>query len=349
MLFFGTAPSIARYESVNYPAIERLTNKQLGFFWRPEEVDLTRDASDFKRLSLQEQHIFTSNIKRQIVLDTVQGRAPSLALLPLASEPELEAFIQTWTFFETIHSRSYTHIIRAIYSNPTAVLDTVLNSCEIVACQRDINYFYDQLIRANASGQFGDYEHKKKLWLCLNAINALEGVRFYVSFACAWNFAEQKLMEGNAKIIRLIARDENLHLAFTQQLLKILVSDDRDFAKIQSESREEVIKIFEDVATQEKAWALYLFRDGSMLGLNERLLCQYIDWITGKRLSAIGYARKEWPATIDPPTSNPLPWTQAWISSHDVQVAPQEVVITSYVIGDVISDLDDNTFRSIEL
>jgi ribonucleoside-diphosphate reductase beta chain len=338
--FFGKQVNIARYDKQRYNIFEKLTDKQLGFFWRPEEVDLSRDGKDFKGLSDHEKHIFTSNLKRQILLDSVQGRAPSLAFLPICSLPELETWIQTWTFSETIHSRSYTHIIRNVYSDPSRVFDEMLDIQEIADCAHDISKYYDDLIAFNSAVRY-NYDHKKALWLCLNAVNALEGVRFYVSFACSWAFAEVKKMEGNAKIIKLIARDENVHLASTQQLLKILPKEDPDFARIQEETRDECISMFHRVVEQEKSWASYLFKEGSMIGLNEELLCQYVDHIAAKRMGNIGLNGK--------PGANPLPWTQKWISGSEVQVAPQETEITSYVIGGVKKDVDENTFKGFQL
>jgi ribonucleoside-diphosphate reductase beta chain len=338
--FFGKPVNIARYDKQRYSIFEKLTDKQLGFFWRPEEVDLSRDGKDFKGLSDHEKHIFTSNLKRQILLDSVQGRAPSLAFLPICSLPELETWIQTWTFSETIHSRSYTHIIRNVYSDPSRVFDEMLDIQEIADCAHDISKYYDNLIAFNSVMRY-NYDHKKALWLCLNAVNALEGVRFYVSFACSWAFAEVKKMEGNAKIIKLIARDENVHLASTQQLLKILPKEDPDFARIQEETRDACIDMFYRVVEQEKSWAHYLFQNGSMIGLNEELLCNYVDHIAAKRMGAIGLNGK--------PGANPLPWTQKWISGSDVQVAPQETEITSYVIGGVKKDVDENTFKGFTL
>jgi len=352
--FFDEPVDVARYDKVKHPIFEKLTQKQLGFFWRETEVDLSRDAKDFKGLTEHEKHIFTSNLKRQILLDSVQGRAPVMAFGPICSLPELETWIQTWTFFETIHSRAYTHIIRNIYSDPSKVFDELLELQEIVDCAQDISKYYDDLIYQNdqfrsdpnqivESGYFNSYTHKKALWLCLNAVNALEGVRFYVSFACSWNFAEQKKMEGNAKIIKFIARDENVHLASTQNLIKILPKEDPDFAKIAEETQDECVKIFEKVVLQEKAWAHYLFKDGSMIGLNEKLLGDYVEWITHKRMTNIG---------LESPYSggaNPLPWTTKWIAGSEVQVAPQETEITSYIVGGVKNDVDDSTFNGFSL
>jgi len=341
--FFGKPVNIARYDKQRYNAFEKLTEKQLGFFWRPEEIDLSRDGKDFKALNDHEKHIFTSNLKRQILLDSVQGRAPSLAFLPITSLPELETWIQTWAFYETIHSRSYTHIIRNVYSDPSRVFDEMLDIQEIADCATDISKYYDDLISFNVRWNGGNahYDHKKALWLCLNAVNALEGVRFYVSFACSWAFAEVKKMEGNAKIIKLIARDENVHLASTQQLLKILPKEDPVFARIQEETRDDCISMFSRVVDQEKSWAHYLFKEGSMIGLNEQLLCDYVDYIAAKRMGAIGLNGK--------PGSNPLPWTQKWIAGSDVQVAPQETEITSYINGGVLKDVDQDSFKGFSL
>ena len=346
--FFDDAPTIARYDKVKYSWIEKLTDRQLGFFWRPEEVDIYKDAKDFKDLTTHEQHIFTSNLKRQILLDSVQGRAPTAAFGPITSLPELETWITTWAFSETIHSRSYTHIIRNIYPNPSKVFDEIMDIAEIVDCAKDISKYYDELIEMNNTDRndrylYNAYEHKKALWLTLMSVNVLEGVRFYVSFACSWAFAEVKKMEGNAKIIKFIARDENLHLAGTQQLLKALQKEDEDFAKIADDTKDECVNLFVGAVEQEKAWASYLFKDGSMVGLNETLLNEYIEWIAHKRMQTVG---------LDSPYkggSNPLPWTQKWISGAEVQVAPQETEITSYVVGGVKKDVTTDTFKGFSL
>ena len=354
-IFFDDSVGIARYDTQKYSFFEKLTERQMGYFWLPTEVDLSRDSKDFKQLTPSEQHVFTSNLKRQILLDSIQGRAPSLAFLPICSLPEIENWIQAWTFFETIHSRSYTHIIRNVYSNPSVVFEDMTEIQEIVACGNDISKYYDTLIEWNSTKDCGghdcfsynrerdSYYHKKHLWNALMAVNILEGIRFYVSFACSWAFAELKRMEGNAKIIKFIARDENLHLASTQQLLKILPKDDEDYAKVKEENRTLNILMFIDAVNQEKEWAKYLFKDGSMVGLNDQLLCDYIEWIAHKRMTAVG---------LDSPYkggSNPLPWTQKWISGSDVQVAPQETEITSYVVGGVNNDVNENTFKGISL
>lgn len=337
-----------RFDTLKYKQFDKITDKQLGFFWRPEEVDILRDAKDFKDLSEHEQHIFTSNLKRQILLDSVQGRSPNLAFLPIVSIPELETWIETWAFSETIHSRSYTHIIRNVYSDPSKVFDEMLDIKEIVDCADSITENYDKLIeynevRSRGLASYDEYEHKKRIWKCIMSVNILEGVRFYVSFACSWAFAELKRMEGNAKIIKLIARDENVHLASTQQMLKFLPQEDKDFAKIKEETREECKQMFIDAVEQEKNWADYLFKDGSIIGLNAELLKQYVEFIAAKRMHAVGLEK------VYNSGTNPLPWTQKWIGGGEVQVAPQETEISSYVIGGTKQDVTEDTFKGFSL
>ncbi len=342
---------IARYDQLKYPEIDALTQKMLGFFWRPEEVDINTDRSDFMKMPDNAQHIFTSNLKRQILLDSIQGRSPALSFLRIVSNPELETCIETWSFFETIHSRSYTHIIKNVYPNPSEIFDTLMDIPEIVTCAKDISKYYDDLIDAiniwETLGKKGitEYALKKKLWLCLNSVNVLEGIRFYVSFACSWAFAESKLMEGNAKIIKQIARDEATHLALTQRLIKHwLKQDDPDFIKIAEETQAECIEIFKLAIQQEIEWARYLFKDGSILGLNEQLLEDYVLYIGAQRMKAI-----DLPVDFEYPKRDPLPWTRNWIASKGTQVAPQETEISSYIVGGINNDLDISKLGGFKL
>lgn len=343
---------IARYDNPKYPRLDRLTEQQWGFFWQPSEIDVSRDRKDFADLSDHEKHIFTSNLKRQILLDSVQGRSPGMAFGSLTSLPELEIFIGAWQFFETIHSKSYTHIIRNVYSNPSKVFDEINSVPEILDCAADISKYYDNLIAFTNKVENDGYsktrtikEHKKHLWLALNAVNILEGIRFYVSFACSWAFAEQRKMEGNAKIIKFIARDENLHLAATQFIINELPKDDKDFVAIKQECEDEVVQMFVAAVDQEKAWAEYLFKDGSMIGLTKDLLAQYIEWIASSRMQRIGV-----PCPYTVSQANPLPWTASWIAGKERQVAPQQVQVSSYVAGGVDkSSVNKSAFKGMQL
>ena len=361
-MFFGKPLGIQRYDSYKYPIFEKLTTQQLGYFWRPEEVSLQKDRGDYHTLRSEQKHIYTSNLKYQIMLDSVQGRGPGMAFIPYCSLPELEACMEVWGFMEMIHSRSYTYIIKNIYSDPTEVLDKIVTDKRILERASSVTSSYDDFI--NSAHQYdtgmlwqlateGHYagtserrELKRKLYRAIANVNILEGIRFYVSFACSFAFGELKLMEGSAKIISLIARDENQHLAITQNILKNWrKGDDPEMREIAKEEEEWVYKMFDLAVNEEKRWADYLFKDGSMIGLNDKLLQQYVEWIANRRLVAIGLKRQYDISA----KNNPLPWTQHWISSKGLQVAPQETEVESYVVGGIKQDVKKNTFSGFKL
>lgn len=359
-MFFGNTVNVARYDQQKHPIFEKLIEKQISFFWRPEEVDVSKDRVDFQSLSDSEKHIFISNLKYQTLLDSVQGRSPNIAFLPILSLPELETWVETWSFFETIHSRSYTHILRNLFSDPSPIFDDIVTNKHIKKRATDISKYYDDLIFLTQLWQTqGEGIHtidgvaytvtmrelKKKLFLCMNSVNALEAIRFYVSFACTFAFAERELMEGNSKIIRLIARDENLHLTSTQHILNLWMKgkDDPEMAEIAEELKEEAKAIFMLAVEQEKEWAGYLFEQGSMIGLNKDILCQYVEYIANHRMSAIGMGQ---PFDI---TTNPLPWMNNYLNSDNVQVAPQESEISSYLVGQIDSEVSVSDFDDFDL
>ena len=361
-MFFGDSVNVARFDQQKFEMFEKLTEKQLSFFWRPEEIDVSKDKIDFGKLLPNEKHIFISNLQYQILLDSVQGRSPNIAFLPIVSLPELENWVETWAFSETIHSRSYTHIIRAIVNEPGAVFDEIMKTEEIIQRATSVSKYYDKLIKhtqaylLNGEGEnqidgkiitINMYSLKRLLYLTLMSVNILEAIRFYVSFACSFAFAERKVMEGNAKIIKLIARDEALHLTGTQHMLNLMRDgkDDPDMQAIAIECEAEVIQMFKDAAEQEKEWAEYLFKDGSMIGLNAQILKQYLEYITNIRMSALNMQ------PIFEQTTNPLPWLNHWLDSDNVQVAPQETEITSYLVSAIDNTIDseDEDFSDFKL
>jgi ribonucleoside-diphosphate reductase beta chain len=361
-MFFGDSVNVARFDQQKFEMFEKLTEKQLSFFWRPEEIDVSKDKIDFGKLLPNEKHIFISNLQYQILLDSVQGRSPNIAFLPIVSLPELENWVETWAFSETIHSRSYTHIIRAIVNEPGAVFDEIMKTEEIIQRATSVSKHYDKLIKhtqaylLNGEGEqqidgkiitINMYSLKRLLYLTLMSVNILEAIRFYVSFACSFAFAERKVMEGNAKIIKLIARDEALHLTGTQHMLNLMRDgkDDPDMQAIAIECEAEVIQMFKDAAEQEKEWAEYLFKDGSMIGLNAQILKQYLEYITNIRMSALNMQ------PIFEQTTNPLPWLNHWLDSDNVQVAPQETEITSYLVSAIDNTIDseDEDFSDFKL
>ena len=363
-MFFGAPLGVQRYDNFKYPSFETLTKQQLGYFWRPEEVSLQKDRGDYQTLRPEQKHIYTSNLKYQIMLDSVQGRAPGMAFLPYCSLPELEACMEVWSFMEMIHSRSYTYVIKNVYPDPSEVFDTIIKDPKILERAATVTGSYDEFINeAQGWGQSNLWrdmdksldtslpvlemkEVKRKLYRAVANVNILEGIRFYVSFACSFAFGELKLMEGSAKIISLIARDENQHLAITQNILNNWrKGDDPEMVQIIKEEEEWTYKMFDNCVNEEKAWAEYLFKNGSMIGLNDKLLQQYVEWIANRRMKSIGLK----PAYDIPASHNPLPWTSHWISSKGLQVVPQETEVESYVVGGIVQDVKKDTFSGFKL
>ena len=361
-MFFGQPLGVQRYDNFKYPSFENLTKSQLGYFWRPEEVSLQKDRGDYQALRPEQKHIYTSNLKYQIMLDSVQGRAPGMAFLPYCSLPELEACMECWSFMEMIHSRSYTYVIKNVYPDPSEVFDKILNDDRILERAASVTESYDTFINyAQEWGQGHMWEEgwkssstsvwtrkdlKRHLYRAVANVNILEGIRFYVSFACSFAFGELKLMEGSAKIISLIARDENQHLAITQNILNYWrKGDDPEMKEIVKEEEQWTYKMFERCVNEEKVWAEYLFKDGSMIGLNDKLLHQYVEWIANRRIKSIGLK----PVYDIPARNNPLPWTEHWISSKGLQVAPQETEVESYIVGGIKQDVKKDTFSGFKL
>ena len=361
-MFFGKPLGVQRYDNFKYPAFENLTKSQLGYFWRPEEVSLQKDRGDYQALRSEQKHIFTSNLKYQTMLDSVQGRAPGMAFLPYCSLPELESCMEVWSFMEMIHSRSYTYIVKNVYSDASEVFDTILRDEKILERAKSVTESYDDFIhdaqewgsgcmwtasgRGSPTSEWCLKDLKRKLYRAVANVNILEGIRFYVSFACSFAFGELKLMEGSAKIISLIARDENQHLALTQNIINNWrKGDDKEMQEIVKEEEEWTYGMFDKCVNEEKKWADYLFKDGSMIGLNDKLLQQYVEWIANKRLRAIGLK----PVYDIPLKNNPLPWTEHWISSKGLQVAPQETEVESYVVGGIKQDVKKDTFSGFKL
>jgi len=361
-MFFGQPLGVQQYTSFKYPIFDKLTQTQLGFFWKPDEISLQKDRNDYQTLRPEQKHIFTSNLKYQVMLDSVQGRGPGLAFIPYCSLPELESAMTVWEMMEMIHSRSYTHIIKNLYPNPDEVFSTILDDEKILSRARSVTSSYDEFIQAahvyDSSNEHifaregveasrdSRLELKRKLFRAMMNVNILEGIRFYVSFACSFAFGENKVMEGSAKIISLIARDENQHLVLTQNIINNWAKgDDPEMKTIYHEEMERSSKMFESTVNEEKAWAQYLFKDGSMIGLSEKLLSNYVEWIANRRMKAIGLK----PLYDIPAKNNPLPWTDHWIKSKSVQVAPQETEVESYIIGGIKQDIKEDAFAGFKL
>lgn len=373
-MFFGSGLGIARYDIQRHKVFEDLTEKQLSFFWRPEEVNLMMDAAQFNKLPQYQQNIFTNNLKYQSLLDSIQGRAPSAVLMSLISDPSLDTWVATWTFSETIHSRSYTHIMRNLYTDPSKVFDEIVLDEAIMKRAESIGRYYDDVLTKTRywENAKADIEYQKEinadeddikdaiehemywkrelmrsLYLCLHVINALEAIRFYVSFACTFNFHKNmEIMEGNAKIMKFIARDEQLHLKGTQYIIRQLQlgTDGDEWVKIAKECEQEAVDIFMEVNRQEKDWAVHLFKNGDVPGLNTNSMWSFIDYLTVSRMKQCGL-----PCPItDAPVKHPYPWIREYLNSDNVQSAPQEVELSSYLVAQIDNDVDDKVMMSFK-
>ncbi|EFW3029271.1 ribonucleotide-diphosphate reductase subunit beta [Shigella flexneri] len=373
-MFFGSGLGLARYDIQRHRVFEELIEKSLSFFWRPEEVNLMMDAAQFNKLPQYQQNIFTNNLKYQSLLDSIQGRAPSAVLMSLISDPSLDTWVATWTFSETIHSRSYTHIMRNLYTDPSKVFDEIVLDEAIMKRAESIGRYYDDVLIKTRywENAKADIEYQKEinadedviedaiehemywkrelmrsLYLCLHVINALEAIRFYVSFACTFNFHKNmEIMEGNAKIMKFIARDEQLHLKGTQYIIRQLQlgTDGDEWVKIAKECEQEAVDIFMEVNRQEKDWAVHLFKDGDVPGLNTNSMWSFIDYLTVSRMKQCGL-----PCPItDAPVKHPYPWIREYLNSDNVQSAPQEVELSSYLVAQIDNDVDDKVMMSFK-
>lgn len=359
-MFLGEAPNVQRFDTMKHRVFYDLTKRAWSFFWRPEEVDMTKDNIDFQKLTEHGKFVYTQNLFFQSLLDSIQGRGPNLVLLPIVSDVSLENFITVWTAYEgAIHSDSYTHMIRNVYPDPSAVFDQIMVSPAILKRAKAITKYYDAVLTEirvleNLESQ-GAHQSlikaqrtvlKEALYLCMHVINALEAIRFYVSFICNFSFAEHSgLMEGSAKIMKFISRDEALHLKVTQTIISLWQrgKDDPEMVEISKRLESKAVDIFEEVVEQEKEWAEHLFGDKSLNGLNKTLLCDYIEYLADNRMRAAGL-----PSSFKK-RKNPLPWVTTWLNSETVQVAPQEVEVSSYLIGAIDPTIDDEFLEELKL
>lgn len=331
-LFLGEGLSLQRFDKPKYPVFLEQYNDQIEAFWRPEEIELKKDRADFRKLSEHEQFIFLSNLKYQTMMDSVIARGvPSVT--QYVSNPELEVCMNVWGFFENIHSYSYSYLINNVFPDPTSVLDSVLEDKEILKRAKAVAESYDALNQEFKSTK----DLKSQIYLTLVNINILEGLRFYVSFACALAFEQINKMAGNARIIRLIKTDEAKHMFITQSVIKILREQEEEgFIEIVKKEEDTAIELFMQAAAEEKEWASYLFKDGGLIGLNAKILHQYIEWLTDTRLVGLGLPKQF-------KTKNPISWLD--MDSEKEQVAPQESESISYKVGAFVDDISDANFN----
>lgn len=343
-MFLGKGRNLQRYDVYKYRFFFDMGEKMDSVFWKPNEISLLKDKVDYHDLVNFERRIFDLNLKRQILLDSIQGRSIQQTFGRVTTLPELEYAFERWQYQESNHSNTYSHILRNVYDNPADVFDTIINDEMIKKHAKNITSEYENLydlINIYEAGIDVKIEDlKDAIWLALISVNILEGIRFYVSFACTFAFAENKKMEGNAKELKLIARDENQHLALTQKMINILRKEDSEgFKETIERNKAKVQEMYLNSTKEEIEWAEYLFQDGSILGLNTNILTKYMEYITNQRLRAIGMDK------IFEQYQNPLPWMDAWLGSSKTEQLPQETEITSYVIGTLDKSVTEDVWE----
>ena len=336
-MFFGEDLSLQRYDQIKYQKFYDLYDQQLNFFWRPQEVSLVKDISDYKSLSDEERFVFDNNLKFQTMTDSMLSRSIH-ELMKYVTNPELEICMNTWSFFETIHSNSYTYILNNVYPDSTKFFNSVLEDPEIVKRATAISGKYDQLLS-------GGTDERQRLYDAVLATQITEGLIFYVSFACSFYFGYRGKMEGNSKIIKFSSRDENLHVAITQNIMKNWMNNpDEGFQDIVKNNEDKVYAAYEMAVNAEKDWADYLFSKGNLVGLTSESLKHYVEWLANNRLSSLGY-KKIYPNAKNNPLSG---WLDSFYDSKKLQVAPQETELSSYVKG-VDNTINENVFAGFKL
>ncbi len=330
--------SIQRYDDFAYPKQDKFTKTQRGAIWVPDEVTLTKDKIDFTKANEETRFIFTSNLLRQTAIDSIQGRMPVQIFTPVCSIPETEAWVLWWSAFEQIHSESYSHIIRNIYNMPQDQFNSIHDTSEIVNMVSGIEKYYNDLHLLNCKKALGlpvaEYDHIKAIYLALIASYGLEAIRFMVSFSTSLGMTENRIFIGNGNIISLILADELLHTSATAWLINTNVKDDPRFQQMKEDCKKEVNDMLLAVIDEEKGWAKYQFQKGTILGLNEQIMCAHVDWTAQERLRAIGV---KYDAGIK---SAPLPWFNKHLNTNKKQTALQENESVSYVVGAMTTEIN---------
>lgn len=337
-LFLGKPLALQRYDQLKYPKLYELAEQMEEYFWRAKEISLMKDRNDYLDLTESERFVFDTNLKWQTATDSMLSRSLN-TIAQYVSNPELEACIQVWSFFESnIHSRSYSHILKNVYPDESVFWDSILSDQEVTRRAKEIKNDYDIFFENE-----GDI--KDKIFNALLSTQITEGLSFYSSFVCSFFFAARGKMEGNGKIIKLIARDENLHVAVSNNVLHYLRdNEDEGFKETVKKNEQKVYEAYQMAVKHEKRWADYLFSKGSLLGLNADILKQYVEWLANNRLASLGYKR------IFEIKKNPLgTWYDQFMNSDKVQVAPQETEISSYKIGARNTQINHSEFSDIDL
>ena len=363
-MFFGKGRNVQRFDVLKYKNFDKLNDDMQGFDWKHDEVSLIKDIKDFRyAFKNPEKFVLTRVLQKLIFLDSLQGRGPFLILGQIATLPELENAILTWTYFEAgKHSRTYTEELRALYDHPDKIFDESFEIPELLELTNSIknpferayfnviNYLYKTQRDITLTNE-EIYELYDSILMVIVEINTLEGIRFYTGFAAIWALTEgQKYIPGTSENLCFISRDENIHLAISQHLLKNLKKKDEEgFKEYYKAATERIQARYIEVFREEVKWVDYLFSQGSYLGMNANILKQYLTFITIKRMKAIGIKVTKEMLDGHWCVVNPIPWVDKYINMDSVEKLPQEENVLNYVTGGVNQDVDESTEIEIAL
>lgn len=348
-IFFGSGKNTQRYDVVKFPIFDTLFEKMAGQDWVHDEIACTKDHADFRMLSPSMKHAYTSVLNKLIFLDSIQGRGILQTIGSVVTNPEFESCMTEWQRFEiSRHSRSYTHILRSVYDNPSEVFDSSFSIPVLLDLANDVSQYYEDCFKTVTEyhcGLASIEDTKRAIIKMLVEINILEGVRFYSGFATIWSMHySQGLMERTSKILQLICRDENLHLGVTQHLLNILAHNkDEGFTEIFAELGDYIKDRYDTVYDQECLWVDYLFKEGEFLGMSADLAKMYLKYLVYVRLRAIS------PRSVsgEAPT-NPLKWINSYISFDQNFVPLQESEVINYKMDIMDPNITDSKLTELK-
>jgi ribonucleoside-diphosphate reductase beta chain len=355
-LFFGAGKNSQRFDVLKYPFLDKSNDTQQGFDWKHDEIPLGKDSKDYKTAaSTPQKWVIDVTFQKLIFLDSVQGRGPVLIFGQIATLPELENVINVWQYFEgNKHSRTYTEILRSLYTEPDKMFDSAFEIEELQSIAKKIASVYEKtyqsvieyVYKTQRNIEFTKedlHELKKDIIRCLFEINALEGVRFYSSFAAIWAMEKSEgLFPGCSENLQFICRDENEHLALTQNLLKYLrKNEDEEFIEAYEEIKEELEKRYYEIYFEELDWINFLFKEGSYIGMNDEILKNYLNYLIIRRMKSLGINPTKEKLGGRYVIKNPLPWVDRYINMDKNEKLPQEEKILNYITGGIDQDVTE--------
>lgn len=333
-LFLGQQLGVIDTINVQYPKLEELYQKQLSQIWSEFEISLEQDKMDMLNVPKATRELMVKTIMFQTSADSCACRSIVEILGKYISNSELLNLVTLQTFFEVIHARTYSHIIKQTFTDPSDMLEELYNEANVLRRLEPIVKAFDEI--SNLPEDATEKQKRQAIIKTMVALFALEAISFMASFAVTFAITESGVFQGIGQLVTLICKDEVLHGRMDYEVLNILKND----AEWKTEMiflTEELKAILDSVVQQEESWTEYLFSEGrQVIGLGSELLKDYIYYMSKPLYDALGL-----PFDFKVVTTNPIPYMDKYIDSTLVMALPQEIQITSYKIGAVKDDTDN--------